>query len=246
VAVAWVLVGVPAHAAAGTVEFFDNFPGRSINSREWAAITGTHHPYSNEIDMPQQARVDATGLHLTASWIGNTGQVASGEIDTIQAFKYGKIEVMARLPDGPGLIPTIWLRNSDTRGLMVGEIDLVEGFGSHPTAFQSTVHHWDHGSQPPADCVLVGWARPSLCVDRPGANTRNLHNAYHDFEVDWLPGRVTFRLDGRAYFTVTHGVPNVPMNLVLGLAAGGWDGPPGANTHLPASQDVQWVRVTSV
>jgi beta-glucanase (GH16 family) len=62
-----------------------------------------------------------------------------------QSWKYGKIEVKAKLPQGQGIWPAIWMmpENDSTYGEwpMGGEIDLMELLGNEPNKIYGTIHY---------------------------------------------------------------------------------------------------------
>ena len=78
-------------------------------------------------------------------------------------------------------------------------------------------------------------------------------NAFHVFAVDWNSSRMTFSVDGNAFFTAdratieaTRGpwVYDHPFFIILNNAVGGdWPGPPGAGTVLPQDMVIDYVRV---
>jgi len=248
-AVAVLAVGVmrvPALANDEHVVIADNFQGLTLDTGRWNPAVGPHLPHSEDTSLPTQDKV-SDGLHLTFQRIQPTNVYLSGEIYSVASFLYGHVDVIARLPHANGMVPGIWLENFDARGAINGEIDILEGFGSRPYNFQSTVHHWTHGTEPPPSCIQVGWVTPgSLCTNPSKLPVQDYSAAFHDFGMDWEPGKVTFLMDGVPYWTCTKGIPSTPMDLVLGLAVGYfWDGYPDASTPNSASFDVQSVRVTS-
>jgi beta-glucanase (GH16 family) len=226
-------------------ELWDDFSAPILNPLHWNPYLGLHTPASYEVDVPTADQFDSSGLHIVANQLSPTNIVTSGGIRSNASFLYGHFDVIARLPVGKGAWPGIWLFEFDSQGQMNGEIDMLEGFGSHPSRFQSTIHHWSNGKEPPPDCVLVGWIRTTRCYDRPPVAAQDFHVAYHDYGLDWEPGRITFLLDGVPYYTSTYDIPNVPMQLVVSMAVGsGWDGYPDATTTYPIVFDVRKVTVT--
>ena len=77
--------------------------------------------------------------------------------------------------------------------------------------------------------------------------------AFHTYAVDWSQTRMTFSVDGAAFFTLNkadveaqHGpwVYDHPFYLILNNAIGGdWPGPPDATTVLPQHMLIDYVRV---
>lgn len=77
-------------------------------------------------------------------------------------------------------------------------------------------------------------------------------DGFHVFAVDWQPGKLTWSVDGKDYFTLTPtDLPkgsewsfNRPHFLLLNLAVGGnWPGAPDASTTFPQRLLVGYVRV---
>ena len=74
----------------------------------------------------------------------------------------------------------------------------------------------------------------------------DLASDFHVFTVDWLPGSITWSLDGQPYYVVREKVPQVPMVIVLDVAfSHNWDGGSPETTQLPQSLDISYVRVQS-
>jgi beta-glucanase (GH16 family) len=93
-------------------------------------------------------------LHITASQQSTVDpktrlrlQYTSARIQSKQVFLYGHFEFKARLPRGRGLWPALWLRTPPGQPFD-GEIDVLEGYGSHPNMIQSTLHPWINGVEP--------------------------------------------------------------------------------------------------
>ena len=59
------------------------------------------------------------------------------------SFRYGRLEVVAKTPEGRGLWPAIWLLPTENiYGTWPGsgEVDIFEGRGQKPTEMQSNIH----------------------------------------------------------------------------------------------------------
>jgi beta-glucanase (GH16 family) len=178
----------------------------------------------------------------------------SGRIQSRQPYLYGNFEFVARLPVGRGLWPALWLRTPPPAP-MNGEIDVIEGHGSRPDVVHSTLHPWHDGSETHSFCAMlsVHAGRPdfprSPCtpVWRPVQAASGLDTEFHKYSITWTPGKVTWLLDGVPYYAVTEEVPDQPMIIVVELNLGAnWDGPPDASLHLPATLEVESVRVTGI
>lgn len=82
-------------------------------------------------------------LHLLSHRVGSG--FTGSRLLSRQRMRYGCIEFVARIPRGRGLWPALWLRTPYDGSPINGEIDVLEGFGSHPGVLVSTLHHWRNG-----------------------------------------------------------------------------------------------------
>ncbi len=163
-------------------------------------------------------------------------------------FKYGRMEIRAKLPFGKGLWPAIWmLSTNDTYGgwAASGEIDIMEAINLKAPGFTNEVHGTLHfgGSWP--DNVHAGTKYTS---------PMDLTKLFHNFAVEWEEGEIRWFSHGVHYATQTNwntsgsSKPNAPFDqkfhLILNVAVGGnWPGAPNAATNFPQEMVVDYVRV---
>jgi beta-glucanase (GH16 family) len=182
---------------------------------------------------------------------GFTKDYTSARLNSKFAFKYGRVDVRAKLPVGAGTWPAIWMlgRNVNEDGgyfdaaygttdwPACGEIDIMEHgiFPSQPTGYiQSTLHTpSSHGNS----------------VNHGGVTASDLQNDFHVYSMNWSPSQITFLLDGIAYYTYDPAEKNAdtwPFDkeqfLLLNVAMGGVAGavPPDFDQ---AAMQVDYVRV---
>nr|WP_269141387.1 glycoside hydrolase family 16 protein [Sphingomonas sp. IC-56] len=168
---------------------------------------------------------------------------ASGKLVTrgIADWKYGFIEVRAKLPCGRGLWPAIWMLASDGNAgwPAMGEIDIMEHVGWDQGRVHGTIHTkaYNHsiGTQKGSNTTV-----PDACT------------AFHDYQLDWTPERILIGIDGHAHMRFDNdgkGDPKTwpfasPQYLILNVAVGGWGGQKGIDpAALPARMEVDYVRV---
>lgn len=184
---------------------------------------------------PDKVRIRNGVLELTASRETRTGYLAdgtpqrfdyaSGMIRQLKPWMYGYVEMTAQLPTGRGLWPAFWLLPATYA--WPPEIDIVEALGHEPNTIHYAVHRVD---APKSEHTLATSFRTAAGMHRYG--------------LDWQPGRLTWHLDGRPVWTVTHGVPAEPMYLLANLAVGGdWPGPPDNATAFPASYRIDNITI---
>ncbi len=157
------------------------------------------------------------------------------------AFKYGKVEVRAKLGKAKGSWPAIWLMPQKAKyggWPLSGEIDIMEQL-NYDAIFYQTLH--------------------SGYIDRLGQKNNPVYSATAPFNVDdynvygleWYPDRLDFFVNGRKTFTYpkVQGVDpsqwpfDEEFYLILDQALGGnWVGKI-RNDDLPVQMAVDWVRV---
>ncbi|WP_242921202.1 glycoside hydrolase family 16 protein [Pontibacter liquoris] len=157
------------------------------------------------------------------------------------AFRYGKVEVRAKLAKGKGSWPAIWLMPQASKyggWPLSGEIDIMEHLNSDTIIYQ-TMH--------------------SGYIDRLNQKTNPPYFATTPFEVggyniyglEWYPDRLDFFVNGRKTFTYPKlaqaDASQWPFDqefyIILDQALGGnWVGEIH-NEDLPVQMAVDWVRV---
>ncbi|MEV6413466.1 glycoside hydrolase family 16 protein [Kribbella sp. NPDC051718] len=173
--------------------------------------------------------------------------VTSARITTKDKFAqaYGRFEARIKTPAGQGLWPAFWMMGSDIDEVDWpgnGEIDIMEIIGKEPGTLYGTVHGPGYHSE-----------------NGPGGQTslpagQKWSDAFHVYSVEWAPGQVVWKVDGRQYLRITPAdlppgkkwVFDHEFYLLLNLAVGGvWPGPPDSATPFPAKMLVDYVRVYS-
>lgn len=225
---------------------YDGLP----NSAKWSYDVGDHGWGNNELqyyskENLKNARVENGILIIEAH--ANTshpkGYTSARLVSKEKAaWKYAYIEVKAKLPEGLGTWPAIWmLPEENTYGgwPKSGEIDIMEHVGFDPGRVHGTVHTeaFNHsiGTQKGAQ----------LQVD-------DFQSEFHIYAIDWREDMIDFFIDGVKYFTFenTGNGPKEwpfdhPFHLILNIAVGGnWGGSKGVDANIwPQRMEVDYVRV---
>lgn len=159
-----------------------------------------------------------------------------------QHFKYGKIEVSAKLPVGRGTWPAIWMlgENIQTAGWpLCGEIDIMEHVGYMPDSVFGSVHTETYNH-------VKGTQKTK------GIYMANPSTGFHKYGIEWSEEQIIFSIDDIAYlqFSNEHKTKkewpfDQPFYLLLNVAVGGnWGGAKGIDaTVFPATMEVDYVRV---
>lgn len=157
-------------------------------------------------------------------------------------WKYGKIEVRAKLPQGIGTWPAIWMLPTENKygnWPSSGEIDIMEHLGFQPDSIYGTVHTEDFNH-------LKGTQRGG-CVFTPSSESE-----FHIYTIDWQSDKINWYVDNIKYqsFPNTGGGPsewpfNQKFHLLMNLAIGGnWGGQKGVAQDIwPQQLLVDYVRI---
>ncbi|QYA27224.1 glycoside hydrolase family 16 protein [Gramella sp. MT6] len=169
-------------------------------------------------------------------------EFTSGSINTKGKFefKYGRIDVCAKLPLGKGLWPAIWMLGSNFNEVAypeAGEIDIMEYVGIEPNEIHGTVHFPENYSR-------------KLRSDGGIKKLKDLSEKFHVYSVDWSKDKIDLLVDNEVYhsFEVEEaGSENNPFRkpfyLILNLALGGkWAGKVDEEV-LPQKFLIDYVRV---
>ena len=233
----------------------DEFDGESLDYSKWGvqenAFGGGNDELQIYTDRPKNVRVENGNLVIeahrdNAGIAGTVREYSSGLVRTKHRgdWKYGRIEVRAKLPIGQGMWPAIWMRPTDDKygtWASSGEIDIMEYRGQTPNEVLGTLHYgapWPNNTHSGASYFL-----PS----------GGFNDDFHTFDVDWQPGKMVWSVDGKPYQTQTKwhsdgGEFPAPFDerfhLILNLAVGGkFLGAPDATTTFPQQLLVDYVRV---
>lgn len=226
-----------------TLIWSDEFDGSALNMADWTYETGNHGWGNNELQNytnGNNAYVSNGKLVIEAKNEG--GGYTSSRIITQgkQSFKYGRIDIRAKLPQGQGIWPALWMLgdNFNTAGWPAcGEIDIMELIGHQPGRTYGTVH-WSDNDGNHADHSGHKNLSSGIFADE-----------YHVFSVIWTDQKITWYLDDVAFhvISITEGHLSEfheKFFFIFNVAVGGnWPGNPDASTTFPQRMVVDYVRV---
>jgi beta-glucanase (GH16 family) len=129
--------------------------------------------------------------------VGGRHLVAAPWLTDTRGHTYGRYSVRFRSDALPGY-KTAWLLWPDSeRWPADGEIDFPEGGLGRTDTINAFAHHASSGG------------------GQDAFSTRTTFAGWHTVTVEWVPGKVTFILDGKAIGTSTTMVPSSAMHWVL-------------------------------
>lgn len=240
--------------------FADEFGGSFLDSTKWVAITTAANGMTNAGECFKNnagtVKVSGGSLHLTVhkelfpftcrSPYGSfKTQYSAGYVATWNKFAqtYGRYEFRARFPSvtTTGVHSALWLYpRTLTYGPWPasGEIDVAEFYSRYPDRAIPYLHY----KRFQTDANVTN----NYCmITRPAD--------WHTYTLEWLPDSLTISYDGKVCLRTTAWYPDglsmpapfdQPFFLNLTQTLGrGWNPFDPATTKLPATMDVDYVRV---
>jgi beta-glucanase (GH16 family) len=216
----------------GAPEFSATFAGSALNKSVWATcypypayVFGTgcmnfgNASHESEWYLPSQVKVQNGALNLVAKRVPTAGRTAGGGSRTYSCrsgmvttypgfrFRYGYLQVVARIPIGKGLWPALWLAASNLQ--WPPEMDILEAWGSGQTI-----------SGPPYAAMYFHFTTPYShdAYIKTVIHPATLAFGWHTFALSWTPRQLTWLLDGKVFLTTHQYIPRQKMFLIANLA----------------------------
>lgn len=186
-----------------------------------------------------EARADSAVIDNEVCPITSASLTTKG----LKGWKYGYVEVRAKLPASLGTWPAIWMmpcENSYGKWPRSGEIDIMEHVGYNPDKVHFSAHteRFNH---------MRGTQRTHQ-IDAPEAV-----GEFHTYALKWTPDRLTWLYDGKEQYAIDRDADSdwttwpfdTEFYIILNLAfGGGWGGSEGVDaTTLPQRFEIDYVRV---
>lgn len=153
-------------------------------------------------------------------------------------FKYGTIEVRAKLPSGAGTWPAIWTLGSNISAVgwpACGEIDIMEHAGNRQGTIQSAMH------------------TPSSYGDTINKGSQFLSDvstAFHIYKVEWTSEEMVFSVDDIEHYRYNPSNKNsstwpydANQYLILNVAMGGSFGGLIGSNFIESTMEIDYIRV---
>ena len=157
-------------------------------------------------DNKECATVDSGQLNLTAYYDEAQDSYYTADGLTTKNkmyFKYGYLEMRAKVPFTQGAWPSLWLLMNTPYQTedWFGEIDIFEVFSSKDTLAHQ-LHRW--GSKGHDQFYTGNWIQNLMTEQSYSfANSKNLKNEYHTYGFEWNDNEMKFSVDGVVYEKVT-------------------------------------------
>lgn len=157
----------------------------------------------------------------------------------LASWRFGKIEVRAKLPKGQGVWPAIWTLGDNIPQVgwpSCGEIDIMEFVGKAPGEIHGNAHFRQNGKH---------------ASDHKERKAKKILGNFHTYSIEWDAKFIHFAFDEKRYHTfriekaqTPDGNPfHKPHYLILNLALGGTWGGKIDDSIFPTRYLIDYVRI---
>ena len=211
------------------------------DSSKWAYDLGAggwgNGEFQNYTNSPDNVIVQGGNLRIIAkrqSLNGSNFTSARLKTQNKYSFKYGKVEVRAKLPTGGGTWPAIWMLGNSISTVSwpnCGEIDIMEHKGNVPDVIHGSLHY------------------PGNFGGNANTNTASFAGTQSNFKVYkvlWTANSIKFYVDNQLFHTfINNGTTpfNANFFLLLNVAMGGTFGGAIDPAFTQSAMEVDYLRV---
>jgi beta-glucanase (GH16 family) len=232
----------------------DEFNGSNVDTATWAFETGAGGWGNSEREFytggTTNTYVSGGALHIVAkqqSMGGVPYTSARMKSQGLYAKKYGRFEFRAKLPQGVGCWPALWMMGANIGSVgwpACGEMDVMENRGTSSNVVGGTLHYSDSSNN-----HLQQGLEYTL-----GTSVTN----FHTYAVEWTTNSIKWLVDSNTIQTWTswssstgpYPAPyNQPFFLLMNLAIGGnylgnpSDAAINSGTQFPVELQVDYIRI---
>jgi len=185
----------------------------------------------------ENVKVAGGSLIITAKADGAGGYTSARlKSQGLRKFKYGRIEVKAKLPAAQGTWPAIWMLGSNYPTVnwpTCGEIDIMEQKGSDKNTTLGTCHWFNTSSSSKAS-----YGQTTAVSDAS--------SEFHLYTVEWTDTAIKIYLDDAPFYELANSA-DLPFNadffLILNVAMGGSLGGNVEATFTEDTMEIDYVKV---
>jgi len=209
----------------------------------WTFETGAGGWGNNELqyytNRSQNAQVTGGSLKITAVKENFNGSpYTSARLVTKDKFefKYGRVEIRAKLPTGGGTWPALWMLGNDINSIgwpACGEIDIMEHVGNQQNKIHGTLHYPER----------FGGNGVTSTITIPNVST-----AFNVYKLDWSATSIKMYVNDQLFFNVPNTL-SIPFNkdffMIVNIAMGGNFGGAIDPAFTSSSMEIDYIRVFS-
>lgn len=187
----------------------DEFEGNALDNNKWGfRALMSEQPNMRLYSDERAVQVSNGSLKLIAGRINDTTYYSNTALTTYNTmvFKYGLLEMRAKVPFGRPAFPSFWMQSSqygasETSMNVMAEIDMFEHFATDKPYIQTGVHKWYR------DGTGEHYVKSASAAGNSGNyqyffNSFEEANDWHTYALWWTPEFLSFMVDGDVYYTI--------------------------------------------
>lgn len=163
------------------VQIYTDRPKNLSVKRGMLLLTSHHEHFENTNWKPDSSKwwENRKSAEYTSGSINSRGKVA---------FRYGRVEIRARVEHGRGVWPALWLIGNNPGGWPAcGEIDILEYVSQNPKTVHVTCHYQKDGK----------YIHPTKQHDDV-----TMDKKWHIYGMEWTPEQIVITLDKKPIYTL--------------------------------------------
>ncbi|MDO4535425.1 MAG: glycoside hydrolase family 16 protein [Clostridium perfringens] len=229
----------------------DEFNYKSSLSNNWNYDIGNNDGWGNEekeyyTDNSSNSYIKDNNLNITAIKESYNGyDYTSARLVSKGNFLYGKFEISAKLPEGDGMWPAIWMlpvQNTYGPWPESGEIDIMESIGRQPNYIRGSLQ-----------MDTYNFKKNNQITNNIAVN--NIYSDYHNYGLLWTPNVIQILVDNDVYLSYNRNLYdtgnttwkswpfNEPFNIILNIAVGGTYGGEIDNNIFPQTMSIDSIKI---
>ncbi len=236
-----------------TLVWKDDFDGMALNTEDWTHEIGGSGWGNNELQYYQPGNTSVVDGNLVIEAkkenVGGKAYTSSRIITQgKREFKYGRIDIRAKLPKGQGIWPALWMLGAafpEAVWPSCGEIDIMEMVGGQ----------LDRSEGDGRDNKVYGtphWSNAGNNASYGGNTTLSsgiFADDFHVFSITWDETYIKWYLNDVQFHVIDISPAELSefrqkFFLIFNVAVGGnWPGSPNETTVFPQKMYVDYIKV---
>ncbi len=180
----------------------DEFDENELDLQKWGHCRLMHNPDTMYENTEKHIKIEDSKLHLQVHRCGEKfSNCEAVTTKNTMLFKYGYVEMRAKLPYRHGAWPSFWMKG-DTAHLRTDwfpETDIFEVFSSNGS-LGANLHKWG-----PLGHEMIQGDENNPKRGYTFENTETLNDEYHIYGLEWTPEAMKFYVDDNCYYTAVIG-----------------------------------------
>ena len=217
------------------------------NGGSWYNGEAQHYVDKSENSFVSDGTLKIAAIKENFTTQGVTKQFTSARMNSKFKFKYGKVEIRAKLPEGPGTWPAIWTLGAninepgnfygDSYGSVgwpnCGEIDIMEQNGWNKSDLYGYCHWGD---------TETGEYKNSGAI----TNINNSFTEFHLYSLIWDEDKISILIDDYVFFELSNDSKNPFDNehyILFNIALGGNLGGNIPSNFVKEVMEIDYIRI---